>query len=73
MLLFISYKENILKKRGHKNKMPKTQKSLRIEGRTRTENKTKEAANNLNSWCNMNEEGKSGVFKALTEKVDKCE
>lgn len=48
MLLFISYKENILKKRGHKNKMPKTQKSLRIEGRTRTEkSKTREGRKNV--------------------------
>lgn len=48
LVLFISYKENILKKRGHKNKMPKTQKSLRIEGRTRTEkSKTREGRKNV--------------------------
>lgn len=37
------------------------------------ENKTREVDNDLNSWHNMNEEGISGVFKALTEKADKCE
>ena len=37
------------------------------------ERRNKEGENDLNSWHNMNEEGISGVFKALTEKADKCE